>query len=294
MEFHHVMEAAGVLVIGLVFYSYTLRDLQALARLGRRGREIVTGLAFGGLAVLLMVSRIQVAEGTYIDARAVPIALIGLYEGWLAVALAAGVAVVRRVWIGGSGQVAGVLGLVATAAVAGFAHAWAQRDGGVRARHALSLAGAVFVTTGASYLLLGARGLHMLEPIVAPLLVLSFVGVGCGAYLFRDLVQSRMAEQARREAAELRAVTLLARAAAHEINNPLTIVVGGIALIGKRFTPESEEGQWIARVNEGALRIKDIVARMNNITEIAEAPTIGLLPRMLDIKKSGRPVGEAR
>ena len=81
------------------------------------------------------------------------------------------------------------------------------------------------------------------------------------------------------------------------------VLIGGLAVAlvmawfsqpGKRFTPESEEGQWIARVHEGALRIKDIVARMNNITEIAEAPTIGMLPRMLDIKKSGRPVGEAR
>jgi len=84
-------------------------------------------------------------------------------------------------------------------------------------------------------------------------------------------------------------VTLLARAAAHEINNPLTIVVGGLTLVGKRLGAGSEEAQWIARATEGAGRIKDIVARMNNITQVAETPVRGYLPPMLDIRKSSEP-----
>jgi len=48
------------------------------------------------------------------------------------------------------------------------------------------------------------------------------LGIGLVARLFADVVAGRAAETARREAAELRAVTLLARGAAHEINTRLT------------------------------------------------------------------------
>ena len=286
MEFHHVMEAAGVIVLGLVFYSYVFRWFQARAPLDPRVRHAVNGLAFGALAVVLMVARIHVSDGIFVDARAVPIALIALVEGWPAGLLAALVAAGYRVWLGGSGAVAGVLGIFGTAVAAGLIHMWARRDGSFRARHAAALAGAAFAVTFASFLLLGARGLALFQPVALPLLVLSVVGIGCGAYLFRDVVDSQATEAARREAAELRAITLLARAAAHEINNPLTIVVGGLALVGKRVGTDSEEAQWIARATEGAGRIKEIVARMNNITQVAEAPVRGYLPPMLDIKKS--------
>ena len=289
MEFHHVMEAAGVLVIGLVFYSYTLRWLQSKARLGPRWRPAVTGIGFGGLAVVLMISRIQVSEGYFIDARAVPIALIGLVEGWPAASLAALVAAGYRVWLGGAGALAGVLGIVATAVAAGLCHIWARHDRGLSARHAAALAGAVFAITFGSFLVLGARGLAIFPSLWLPFLVMSFVGIGLGAYLFRDVLESQAAEASRREAAEMRAITLLARAAAHEINNPLTIVVGGLALVGRRLAPGGEDAQWIARANEGAQRIKDIVTRMNSITQIAETPARGYLPPMLDIKKSSEP-----
>lgn len=288
MEFHHVMEAAGVLVLGLVFYSYTSRWFQPKAQLDSRWRHAIVGFGFGWLAEVLMISRIHVGEGYFIDARAVPIALIALVEGWPAALLAALVAAVYRISIGGAGALAGVLGIFGTAAAGGLVFMWARRDGGVRARHALTLAGAAFAITFLSFLVLGARGLELFHPLALPLLVMSFLGIGLGAYLFRDVVQSQAAEIARREAGELRAVTLLARAAAHEINNPLTIVIGGLTLVGRRIGAGTEEAQWLAQANDGAWRIQEIVARMNNITQIAEVPPLGKLPPMLDIKKSGQ------
>ncbi len=288
MEFHHVMEAAGVIVLGLVFYSYMLRGFLGRAPVGPRARRAANGLAFGGLAVLLMIARIHVGDGSFVDARAVPIALIGLVEGWPAALLAALVAAGYRAWLGGSGAPAGVVGIFGTAAAAALIHVWARRDGAFRARHALTLAGAAFAVTFASFLLLGARGLALFTPLALPVLVMSVVGIGCGAYLFRDVVEGQAAEAARHEAAELRAVTLLARAAAHEINNPLMIVVGGLTLVAKHIAADSEEAQWIARAAEGAGRIKDIVARMNSITQVAETPARGYLPPMLDIRKSSQ------
>ncbi len=289
MEFHHVMEAAGVLVLGLVFYSYTFRWRGPWGRLDSRAHQAVSGLAFGGLAVVLMISRIQVSsEGYFIDARAVPIALIGLIEGWPAALLASAVASCYRSWLGGAGAVAGVLGIVGIGVAASLVHVWARCGGGVKARHALALAGAAFAVTFFSFVVLGAHGFELFRPVAFPFFALSFVGIGLGAYLFRDVVESRTAETARRDAAELRAVTLLARAAAHEINNPLTIVMGGVGLVGKRLPADSEEAQWLARATDGAQRIKEIVERMNSITRVAEMPVQGMLPPMLDIRKSGQ------
>ncbi len=289
MDYHHVLEAAGVVVFGLVFYSYTFRWFAPRGRLDPRWRPVITGLAFGVLAVVLMISRIRVHESLFIDARAVPIALVTLIEGWQAGLLAATLAAVYRGWQGGAGAPAGVAGVLVTVAVAALARAWARRAGRLRAHHALALAGAVFVVTFLSFLLLGSRGLALFAPLALPFLVMSVVGIVFGAFLLRDIVESQAAESARRDAAELRAVASLARGAAHEINNPLMIVTGGLAILAKRLTADSEESQWAERAKEGAERIREIVARMNEITEVRQAPEQGQLPPMLDIRKSSEP-----
>jgi len=289
MDYHHVLEAAGVVVFGLVFYSYTFRWFRPKGRLDPRWRPVITGLAFGVLAVVLMIARIRVHADLFIDARAVPIALITLVDGWWAGLLGALLAAVYRASQGGAGATAGIVGLLVTVAVGALARAWALRAGRLRAHHALVLGGAVFIVSFLSFLLLGSRGLDLFKPIALPFLVMSVLGIVFGAFLLRDIVESQAAESARRDAAELRAVTSLARGAAHEINNPLMIVTGGLAILAKRLQPGSEEAQWAERAKEGAERIRDIVARMNEITQVKEAPGQGLLPPMLDIRKSSEP-----
>jgi signal transduction histidine kinase len=236
-----------------------------------------------------MISRIQVAPDRYVDARAVPIALVTLVEGWLAGGLAAALAVAYRIYLGGSGALAGVLGIVATAAAAGVVRAWAQRDGRISLRHSLVLSAIVWVIIAISFLSLGERGAMLFAPLWLPFLLLSLVGIGGGARLFADVVASHAVEAARRDAAQLRAVTLLARAAAHEINNPLTAVMGGLGLISRKLPAGSEEQSWIKTAREGSERIRDIVARMNRITQIEETVEEGALPPMLDIRKSSAP-----
>jgi len=286
MDFHHVIEAAGIVALGLVFYSYARRWLQSTARIDRRLRPLLNGLAFGLLAITLMISRIQVGPGTFVDARAVPIALVTLVEGGWAGLVAAVVAAGYRAWLGGAGALAGVLWLLATAGTATPALAWARREGGVRTRHAFALGGAVFVVTFASFLVLGARGVEMFSRDWLPLLVVSVVGVGGFARLFTGVASAQGAEAAWRETAEHHAITLLARAAAHEINNALMVVAGGLAILAKRLPADSEDAQWAARAREGVNTVKDIVTRMNSITQIEAVPGHGMLPPMLDIKKS--------
>src|SRR5439155_26769644 len=124
----------------------------------------------------------------------------------LPAALAAG----SRASLGGAGALAGFLGIVGTAAASGLSHMWARHDGGVRARHALTLAGAGFTATFISFAVLGEAGLKLFYPLALPFLLTSFIGLGLGAYLFRDVVERQTAETARRESVELRAITPLA------------------------------------------------------------------------------------
>ncbi|HUF91311.1 MAG TPA: LytS/YhcK type 5TM receptor domain-containing protein [Candidatus Limnocylindria bacterium] len=286
MDYHHVVEAAGVVSLGLVYYSFTYRWFEEGPPARRRWRPVINGLAFGLLAVVLMISRIHVGDGQFVDARAVPIALIALVEAGAAGWLAAAVAVLYRIWLGGPGAVAGVLGIVATAGAAVAVRRWAAAQGGLAFRHSMALGAAVFVITWASFLLLGTRGAALFASVWLPFLVMSLVGIGVGARLFADVVASYAAETARRDAAQLRAVMLLAQAAAHEINNPLTAVMGGLGIVARRLPPATDEAQWIQRALDASQHIADIVKRMNRITQLEEVPTVGSLPPMLDIRKS--------
>src|SRR2546429_177069 len=138
MDYHHVVEAAGAVALALVFYSYAWRWFDAAESPRRaRWRPVVNGVAFGMLAVLLMMSRIQVGEGHWVDARAVPLALITLVEGTPAGAIAGGIALARRLWLGGAGAPAGGFAILAGGAGAAAAAAAGPRaaaDAGQRGR----------------------------------------------------------------------------------------------------------------------------------------------------------------
>jgi signal transduction histidine kinase len=289
MDYHHVIEAAGIVSLGLVAYSYLVRWFEAGPASRRRWRPVASGLTFGIVAVVLMISRIHVGDDRFVDARAVPIALVALVEGGPAGLLAAGVAAAYRGWLGGTGAPAGVFGIAATTAVALAVRAWARRDGGVGLRHSALLSLLVWLVTAVSFLLLGRAGAQMLGPIWVPGFVLHVVGIGLVARLFTEVVAAQAAEAARRDAAQLRAVTALAHAAAHEINNPLMAVVGGLSLVSRTVSPGSDEARWIGNARQGADQIRDIVQRMNHITTLAEVPPQGALPPMLDLRKSSAP-----
>src|SRR5262249_26460509 len=107
------------------------------------------------------------------------------------------------------------------------------------------------VITLGSFFMLGARGLELFKRDWLPLLIVSVIGVGGFTRLFLDVVNAQAAEAARRDAAELRAVTLLARAAAHEINNALMVVARG-GRGGARDNQRARGGGGGARGPRGA------------------------------------------
>ena len=103
----------------------------------------------------------------------------------------------------------------------------------------------------------------------------------------QDITELKRAEHLAREAKTLRSVAELARAAAHEINNPLTIIVGQLEMLRRSIV---ENADAVARIDiafEAARRITDIVARMARITRLERAD-VSALPPMLDLSKSSR------
>jgi PAS domain S-box-containing protein len=104
--------------------------------------------------------------------------------------------------------------------------------------------------------------------------------------LARDAAPREAAEAAAREAQELRAATLVASTAAHEINNPLAIVIGSLDLLLRQVPTTGRERQLVDRAVSAGERIRDIVTRMTKIRRIAEGKQTPSLPSMLDLQRS--------
>ncbi|MGH7373815.1 MAG: LytS/YhcK type 5TM receptor domain-containing protein [Candidatus Rokuibacteriota bacterium] len=408
MDYHHLLEATGIAVSGVLFYSLAYGWFPPDDPRRRPLWVVVLGLFWGGLAVVLMISRIETTEGIFVDGRVIPVAVIGLFEGGWTGLIAALVASAYRLWLGGSGAPAGVVTLLAVAVAAGLAHRWAGGTAAVRIRHAFVLAVATFFITFGGFALLRERGLALFASVWPSYLTLTVIGLpalallmvsiverhrlvqeserfravlddatdavrivdaeaqrildcnhadceasglsreqklgrdnrafwppaaggalaeeplgepgargvaralgvpfrtGSGRLLavdcsrrvveyrsrryeiviYRDAAERLASEEARREAASLRSVNLLAQAAAHEINNPLAIIMGYIQMLEDRLPPATEEGNWARTCRTAAIRIRDAVGRLSRIVRIESTYPPGTLPPILDTARS--------
>jgi PAS domain S-box-containing protein len=103
--------------------------------------------------------------------------------------------------------------------------------------------------------------------------------------VLQDVSDLRRVEDAVRQAEALAYVAKLAKAAAHEINNPLAIITGRLQLL-QRLIGDPATVQKIEPAVEAARRIADIVSYMGRISRLEERPDTARSP-MLDIRRSG-------
>lgn len=99
-----------------------------------------------------------------------------------------------------------------------------------------------------------------------------------------DITQRKAAEASQRREESLRSVTRLASAAAHEINNPLAIIMGNVEIIAQHVDPVAT-----ARIRptlDAVERIRLIVQRMTRITDLKLYEQSPSLPEMLDLRRS--------
>jgi PAS domain S-box-containing protein len=107
----------------------------------------------------------------------------------------------------------------------------------------------------------------------------------------RDVTDRQRAAQAERESAALRSVASLATAAAHEINNPLTAVLGAIEILQRRTDLPDDVPARLELARAAALEIHEIVRRMASITRLERVPQSPILPEMLDLLRSSQHEG---
>jgi PAS domain S-box-containing protein len=125
--------------------------------------------------------------------------------------------------------------------------------------------------------------------VVSVLLNIQEVGHGASACLegvVIDITDRKRFENTEREAAALRSVAHLANATAHEINNPLAVIVGRLTMLDQRESGPSER-EWVTKALTEAKRIQQIVHRMYEITRLEYMPGSEDLPPLLDIRRSG-------
>ena len=115
---------------------------------------------------------------------------------------------------------------------------------------------------------------------------------GAGQYwegTIEDITDQRRADEAERRAETLRAVAQLANAAAHEINNPLAVIVGRLELLRRDLTPELQ-----AKLNpivESSRQIAKIITHMGRITRLETLDDMPASP-MLDLRRSSEPTSK--
>jgi PAS domain S-box-containing protein len=89
-----------------------------------------------------------------------------------------------------------------------------------------------------------------------------------------------------REDVALRSVAHLANAAAHEINNPLTVILGRLNMLVDRIPAQGPEREWVSSALEAANRIQDVIGGMHQISRLEYLNLAKDLPSTLDIRRS--------
>jgi len=118
----------------------------------------------------------------------------------------------------------------------------------------------------------------------AGVVLIVLVTAGLGLYTARLVGREA---KARSESAQLRAVAHLANAAAHEINNPMTTVIGRLSMLAERLPAQSREVELVQIAQTESVRVTKMIENMQNITQLEYLAMAGPeLPRTLDIKKS--------
>ena len=96
-----------------ILYSFFARRWGVHTSTGR----VFAGVLFGGVAVAGMLNPIAIAPGVLFDGRSVILSMSGVFGGPVTAAVAAGIACWYRIWLGGTGAVAGVIVAVISAAL---------------------------------------------------------------------------------------------------------------------------------------------------------------------------------
>jgi len=101
-----------------------------------------------------------------------------------------------------------------------------------------------------------------------------------------DISDRDRLEAVEREAETLRAVARLANSAAHEINNPLAVILGHLTLLEQRLEDDAEVHRRLEKARAACLRISEMIASMRQITRLELVQEAPGLPPIIDLRRS--------
>jgi PAS domain S-box-containing protein len=103
-----------------------------------------------------------------------------------------------------------------------------------------------------------------------------------------DVTRRKLGERATREAETLRSVAALGAAVHHEINNPLTTVIGNLQLLESTGRLDAYGRARLQAALAAAAEIARKVRRFGRITQLEFADDALTLPSMLDLERSSQ------
>lgn len=86
----------------------------------------------------------------------------------------------------------------------------------------------------------------------------------------RDVTEARELDQRIYNAEKLASIGILAAGVAHEINNPLTIILGFTDLLKERFSPDAQEYKDLELIEYNANHAKEVVQQMLGFARVTE------------------------
>jgi PAS domain S-box-containing protein len=104
-----------------------------------------------------------------------------------------------------------------------------------------------------------------------------------------DITDIKRSDARAGEAEALRSVGQLALATAHEINNPLTVIMASLQLMMARGQVPEPAAAYVQRAIKSAEQIRDTVRNMSRITRLELSRQAPQLPAVLDLTKSSAP-----
>ena len=166
--------------------------------------KILSGVLFGAVAIFGMTTPVFLLPGIIFDGRSIVLSIAGLFGGPIVGAIAAGMAMVYRVFLGGDGALTGVMVIACSAGTGTAYHLLRPRWPRLAAPWYL-LAFGVFVHLLMLLLMLtlpGDQSGDVLRRITAPVLLLCPLATLLIGLLFLDQESRLAADQALRESEE--------------------------------------------------------------------------------------------
>ncbi|EJE48702.1 PAS domain S-box/diguanylate cyclase (GGDEF) domain-containing protein [Acidovorax sp. CF316] len=120
--FVELVKGAALLLALCFLHGANIRLWRRHPRVGKA----FSGLLFGGICIVGMLSPLTISPGVIIDARSVVLCMAGLFGGTTVALIAGALSAAWRMWLGGAGALVGVLS-IATCVAAGLAYRHARQ-----------------------------------------------------------------------------------------------------------------------------------------------------------------------